>query len=156
MGLSKKYVVIITAGEQSELDKIINQGNALASVRKRAIALKYLSKCLTDKEISVKSGLSVSAINRLGKRFYKDGFDLALYGAEKRRRASPYTPEDEAELVALACSDPPEGRKCWTCELLAEAVSERIGKSMKKTKVHLLLKKKGVSLGNTKCGASGK
>ena len=155
-GAGKKNIVKLTDIERADLEEKLHRGRILASVRKRALALYALDKNATHKEASRRSGLSISAVKRLAFRYVQFGFETTIYGAEKRKCQSPYTVEDEAELVALACSDPPEGRKCWTNILLAEELSKRIGKPIKKTKVNILLKKRDVNLGNIKCGVSAK
>jgi putative transposase len=149
----KKNMVILSVSDLDFLEDVINRGKVLASVRKRAICLKDLHEGLSYKEASLKSGLSFSAVARIAKRYMICGLEEILYGAEKARRVSRYTDADEAELVALACSEPPEGYARWTCVLLAEVLSVQIGKSIKRTKINMLLKKRGVNLGSIKCGA---
>ncbi len=69
---------------------------------------------------------------------------------EKERSGQPrkYGPKQEAEIIALACSDPPEGRARWSLELLTEKLSGHKGLgSINRETIRLMLKKTNVSLG---------
>src|SRR4051794_21884592 len=79
----------------------------------------------TDTRIAEAVRVSVRTIERVRQRFVEEGLEAAL-----RPRPSPRVyarkldGEQEAKLVALACSGPPEGRKRWTLRLLAERMVE--------------------------------
>src|SRR4051794_28342885 len=79
----------------------------------------------TDTRIAEAVRISVSTIGRVRQRFVEEGLEAAL-----RPRPSPRVyarklhGEQEAKLVALACSGPPEGKKRWTLRLLAERMVE--------------------------------
>jgi hypothetical protein len=65
-------------------------------------------------------------LEKLKKRFVEDGFDAAI---ERKKREKPpreikFGGDFEARLIALACSEPPDGRARWTIRLLAEKVVE--------------------------------
>lgn len=86
---------------------------------------------------------------RTKKRYRKGGITAAL--EEKPRSGQPkkYTIRHETELVAHACSSPPEGRKRWTLELLSEKMQSCVQgcRTMNRETVRLMLKKMNVSLG---------
>lgn len=86
---------------------------------------------------------------RTKKRYQHGGVSAAL--EEKPRSGQPkkYTVRHETELVAYACSTPPEGRKRWTVELLSETMRSCVKgcQTMNRETVRLLLKKTNVSLG---------
>lgn len=151
--MQKIYIVKLNTEEQERIVRILNRGRELASVRKRAQSLQLSSKGLSDEDVSQVSALSVSAIARLRKRYVEKGINKALYGEKRVGQKSPYDEKDEAVLVALACSDPPKGRSCWTLELLAQRMSKDTGKPIRKTTVGKLLKKTAANLGGRRCGA---
>jgi len=74
----------------------------------------------TYTQISAYVDLSERTINRRIERYEEHGIEGALY--DNVRSGQPKRLDDtaEAHLVALACSDPPEGRAVWTLELLAQ------------------------------------
>ena len=59
-------------------------------------------------------------MERVRKRFVEEGLEAALVAAKSHRvYARKLDGDGEAHLIALACSDPPTGRKRWTLRLLA-------------------------------------
>jgi len=86
---------------------------------------------------------------RTKKRYRAGGIGAAL--EEKPRSGQPkkYTVRHETELVAQACSSPPEGRKRWTLELLSERMQKCVRgcRTMNRESIRVLLKKMNVSLG---------
>jgi len=101
-------------------------------------------------------GVTPRTIEHLKKRFVEEGLSAAL---ERRKPEKPprevvFDGAFEARLVALACSQAPEGRQRWTVRLLAEkAVELRLAQSVSHMTVQRLLKKTSLSL---TCGSTGK
>jgi putative transposase len=96
----------------------------------------------SDKDIQNTLQVSRSTICRIRKRYCTEGLKFAI--CERPRTGAPTKIDGrvEAELVLLACSDPPEGRSRWTLELLADRVVE-LGTldSISPMSVHRVLKK---------------
>jgi hypothetical protein len=93
-------------------------------------------------------------IDRVKKRFVVDGLDVALHGKKGSRVYDKKADGDfEAHLIALSCSNPPEGFSRWTLRLLAEKVVELdyIDNISHET-VRRVLKKTNLSLGSGKGG----
>jgi hypothetical protein len=91
-------------------------------------------------------GVTPRTIEHLKKRFVEEGFEAALTRKqpEKPPREVIFGGEFEARLIALACSDPPEGRERWTVRLLAEkAVELDLAPSVSHMTVQRVLKKTG-------------
>ena len=84
-----------------------------------------------------------ATVERVRKRFVEEGLEAALKRKEqKNRKAKKIDCQVEAQLVALACSEPPEGRKRWTLQLLADRlVALEIVDSVSPEAVRLTLKK---------------
>lgn len=81
----------------------------------------------TGGEIAALLGMHINTVARIRRRFVQEGEVPAL---DRKRRETPPTPSiidghAEAHLIAICCSDPPEGRTCWTMQLLAETLMER-------------------------------
>ena len=72
------------------------------------------------REVVIALKTSLARISRVSRRYVLEGLDAAL--SEEPRSGTPpkMTGEIEAQLILLACSDPPDGRKRWTLRLLAE------------------------------------
>jgi transposase len=125
----KKYVVTLTAEERQHLEQLLAKGKAAARTLAHAHVLLHADQAdqaagETDAEIAEAFGVSVRTVERVRQRFVEEGLEAAL-----KPKASPRLPRKvdgdvEAHLIALACSDPPEGRQRWTLRLLAGKLVE--------------------------------
>lgn len=114
----------------------------------RANILLLLHKGKKDLEIEDFLEVERTTIWRTRKRFLEEGLARAL--KEKARSGQPkkYGQKQQAEVIALACSDAPEGRARWTLELLVEALEKKEGfGTINRETIRLMLKKTNVSLG---------
>lgn len=122
----KKYIVTLTSEERSYLRGLISKGKTAAlNQRYTRILLKTdqgpEGKGWTDEEIQHALDVHPGTVERLRKRFVKEGLKAALKRKEqKNRKAKKIDGKSEGHLVALACSQPPEGRKRWTLQLLED------------------------------------
>ena len=146
---TKKYIVTLTAEERAHLHDLISKGKAAAYKQRHArILLKTdqgpHGEHWTDEQIECALEVHPSTVERLRKRFVEEGFEASLQRKEqKNRKAKRIDGRAEAHLVALACSEPPEGRTHWTLKLLADrlitlelvdsASPETVRQTLKKT-----------------------
>jgi len=149
----KKYVVELTKEERARLPKLIHSGEASARMRNRArILLKAdagehagkTGSALAAPEIARMLETSPATVGRVRERSRRQGLDAALERSMPDRvYERTFDGRAEAHLVALACSEAPEGRDRWSMRLLAlkavelgivESVShETVRKTLKKT-----------------------
>lgn len=103
----------------------------------------------TDKSISQALDVSISTIERVRQRLVERSLEQALgRKMQQRRKARLLDGEQEAQLVALACSEPPEGQAKWSLRLLAERmVSLAYVETLSHETVRQTLKKTSLSLG---------
>jgi transposase len=123
----KKYKVTLTEQEREELGQLISKGKGAARKLLHArILLKADSSVgWQDQAISDALEVSISTIERVRERFVLDGLEAALERqAPKRVYKRKLDGEQEAHLVALVCSLPPEDRGRWTLKLLAQKMVE--------------------------------
>lgn len=140
--MAKKYIVTLTDEERVTLQEMLHKGNSGVRKMNRAHILLLADEGESDAAIVEALHTSLSTIQRTRQRFVEEGFEEALN--ERRRSGAPakLTGRKEAFLVALACSDPPTGRTCWTMELLADRLIElRMVPSISAETVRLRLKK---------------
>lgn len=124
--VKKKYVVDLDKHERERLREMVRKGRSGARRLRRAHALLLADEDRTDREIAHGLHAGVRTIERTRKRFVEEGLEAALserprIGGALRRKLDGH---QEAYLVALACSEPPEGRERWTMRLLAERLVE--------------------------------
>ncbi|SER00970.1 Homeodomain-like domain-containing protein, partial [Nitrosomonas sp. Nm51] len=122
---AKKYIVRLSKEECETLTKLVRTGKVAAYKRQRAqILLKAnvnrFDGGLHDKEIAKSLDVGRRTIERVRQRLVEKGFHKVLEREpRKRSRAPRLDGEQEAHLVALSCSEPPNGRNRWTLKLLA-------------------------------------
>src|SRR5689334_15397949 len=127
----KKYKVTLTAEERQQLSELIAAGKAAAQKLAHARVLLKADAAdggpaWPDARIAEAVEVGVATVERIRQRFVEQGLEAAL-GRKKQDRPSRPRKLDghaEARLIALACSAPPEGRKEWTMQLLADRLVE--------------------------------
>jgi transposase len=145
-----RYRVTLTEQERDALRRIASTGKGTA---RRALHARVLlladqgehGQHRSDAEIIDALDVGRSTIYRIRERFVEDGLEAALVPRKMPRRPDKVKIQGETErkLIALACSDPPEGRCRWTMELLADQIvqlgavgavsQETIRRALKKT-----------------------
>lgn len=126
----KKYIVNLSLEERSLLEDMVNKGKHPGYKRQKAQILLLSDegdhgKNYTDQKISEALSVSVKTIERTREQCVLHGIDAAL-SRIKRSRSKPKILDGngEAHLIALACSEAPEGRATWTLKLLANKMVE--------------------------------
>ena len=156
----KKYIVSLTTQEQKELEILISRRNEKAQAVKRAyvlLATNENAENLPDSEIASRYKVTIRTVEGLRKRFVEEGFEQVVYGKKRTVfKEKTFDGRVEAHLIALRCSDPPQGHSAWTLHLLADHMV-RLGyvKSISHESVRQLLKKKSAqALANERVGDS--
>jgi transposase len=140
--MQKLWLVDLTDAERAELESLTRRGNAPARKIAHARVLLLAAEGLTDEQISVATGRSRSLVERTRKRFVQSGLEVALWDKARRGGIPKLDERGRATLIALACSNPPAGRTCWTMQLLAnELVVRRVVPSISDETVRRELKK---------------
>jgi transposase len=145
--MAKKYVVELTDGERKELRELTGKNKAnRAKIVNAFILLKADrgGENWKDEEIAKAYNVTVRKIERTRRRFLEEGMEPTLNRKPRlRNRIRRIQGEEEAHLVALSCSKPPEGRKRWTVQLLAETmVKEQYIEMVSASTVWRTMKKK--------------
>ena len=128
--MAKRYRVTLTAEEREGLGGMISRGKADARQLAHARVLLQADASeggpgWTDTRIAEAVRVSVRTIERVRQRFVEEGLEAALL-PKPSRRVYPRKLDgaQEAKLLALACSEPPEDKRRWTLRLLAERMVE--------------------------------
>ena len=124
--MNKKYVVDLTGRERETLQQIVRSGRHSARRIRWAHALLKCDDGWRDQDVAEALDISLPTVQRIRQRFVEEGLDVAL--GSRSRQPRPYLQrldgEQEARLIALACSQPPEGCARWTLRLLADRLVE--------------------------------
>ena len=106
----------------------------------RAVALLQIAKGVSAPKIAGMVPLTAQAIRKIGHRYREGGLERALY--EKQRPGADALLEDSEKqrIIAMVCSDPPEGFARWTVRLVAEeAIQRRLVPRVGRETIRILL-----------------
>ena len=117
-----RYHVELSEAERGELAALVGGGKHYARKIKRAQILLAADSGLSDDDIAAALAVGGSTVYRTKRRFVEVNLEAALNEEPRAGADRKLTSNEEALLVATACSSPPEGRARWTLELLAGAM----------------------------------
>jgi transposase len=159
--MKKKYLVELSEQQREYLHKLISSGSAPARKLHRARILlkadigKHAEpQALSDRQIARMIESSIATVQRARERFYEGGLEAALERSKPDRvYKRSLEGRAEAHLIALACSEPPQGRDRWSFRLLADkAVEFGFVESISHETVRKTLKKTASSLTSSSSG----
>ncbi|MBK7929737.1 MAG: helix-turn-helix domain-containing protein [Bryobacterales bacterium] len=130
----------VTPKDQKELRKLLSGGVQPVRVVLRALALLQLAQGVSAPRISTIVALTPQAIRKVGHRYQQEGLERALYERERPGAATLLEDRQRQRIIAMVCSDPPEGRARWTVRLVAEeAVKRRLVPRVGRETIRVLL-----------------
>jgi len=130
----------IAKKDQQELRALLRGGVQQVRVVLRALALLQLAEDASTPQIAKVIPLTAQAIRRVGHRYEKDGLDGALYEKQRPGAAEVLDKSQKQRIIAMVCSDPPEGCARWTVRLVAEeAVKRKLVPHVGRETVRILL-----------------
>ena len=151
----KKWVVELAEDERAELLGLLKKGKVAARRLARAHILLLTDEGRADEAIAAALHVNRSTVERTRRRFVEQGLEAALTEQPRPGAATVLGTKGQATLLALACSNPPAGRVCWTMQLLSDELVERqvVGAISDET-MRRTLKKTGCRPGCASAGAS--
>ena len=108
----------------------------------RANVLLLLDEGPSRTQISQIWGVGVATVGRVKRGYREEGLDGALYEQTRSGRPVTFGLHDRKKIIALACTDPPEGQARWTLRLLAEHCG--LAPQPSRNTVSLILKEDGI------------
>ena len=123
--MPKRYRVHLAPEERQQLQELISTGTAAARTLAHARILLKADEAAAGpawKNAAIAAALEISelTVTRVRKRYVEVGLEAALHRKEQtQRKARRLDGAQEAHLIALACSEAPDGRERWTLRLLA-------------------------------------
>jgi len=121
---AKLYIVDMSEEERTEVLTLLRKGKTGVRKITRARILLKADEGMKDSEIARVLNTSPSTVERTRKRFVEGGLAKALNEDRRPGRAAKLSERAEAHLIALACSDAPDGHDHWTLRMLADKVVE--------------------------------
>jgi len=154
------YKIYLTEDEKVKLNSIIKKGRVKAKRYRNAMILLNCDEDykhenhVTNEMISTVMNLGMRTIDRVKKTFVEEGIDTVLDGRSRKRKYDKKMDGDaEAHLIALCCSDPPEGYSKWSLRLLSDKMVElNYVESLSHETVRRVLKKRFKALEKHRMG----
>ena len=128
--MKKKYPVILSETQREQLERLIAAGTAPARKLTHARILLKADQSTegpgwVDEKVAEAVEVSQPTVARVRKQYFEEGLEAALNRrAPNREYYRKLDGEQEARLVALACSEPPQGQARWSLRLLADKLVE--------------------------------
>ena len=116
----------VTNQDRKTLRELLS-GGGVQQVRVilRAVALSKLAQGVSAPRISSVIPLTPQAIRKVGHRYQEGGLERALYEKQRPGAAEVLDDSQKQRIIAMVCSDPPEGRARWTVRLVVEEAVKR-------------------------------
>ena len=148
--MRQKYHVVLSEDDRKEIAKHLRSKKHSMESKKRAKVLLALDESEDKKlaptlKIAAANGVSEESVRRYRQQFATMGLEGTLL---RKKRETPPVPakvtgEVEAHIIAICCSTPPEGKSCWTMQMIADKiVLDGIVNSISDETVRQVLKKR--------------
>ena len=144
----RKEKLELSKDEHYKLHETVRKGENKARVITRARILLLSDEGRTDQQVADALQIGRATVERIRRRAVREGVDTALVDRPRPGSEPKLNAKQEAQLVAIACSDPPPGQKRWTIRLVMEEVmKQKIVDSISFETVRRIVKKTMSSLG---------
>lgn len=144
----KSEQIQLSVRDRRFLESFRGKGQHSARELTRAHVLLALEANVPTVQIQQVLGVSRMVIWRTRSAYQEQGLDHALYDASRSGQPAKYSTDQQAEVAALACSQPPEGEARWTIRSLTIAARHRPKlEGINRESIRQILKKTSVSLG---------
>ena len=145
----------LSDADRERLSICVHRGHTSARTRTRAQALLKLGDGWSEAEICRAFDVCLNTVKRIRQRFAEGGVEAVLTDKRQERRRQALSGAQQAHLVALACSEAPEGHDHWTLRLLAgKAVELGYVERISPETIRAFLRRTSSSRGSIASGAS--
>jgi putative transposase len=130
----------VTRKDQKDLRKLLSGGVQQVRVVLRALALLELAKGVSAPRIAGVIPMTPQAIRKVGHRYQQGSVARALYDKQRPGAAELLEDSQKQRIIAMVCSDPPDGYARWTVRLVAEeAVKRKLVPNVGRETIRILL-----------------
>lgn len=126
--------------DSAELASLLRGGIQQVRVILRALALRLLANGRTAQQVAQTVPLTAKAVREIAHRYNDGGLEVALYEKQRPGAKQLLDASQKQRIIAMVCSDPPEGRARWTVRLVAqEAVKRKLVPRVGRETIRVLL-----------------
>jgi transposase len=131
----------LTSKERGIIRQLLSKGKESVRVIKRAQILNLFDQGYTSPEISISVSMNAVTVRKIGWRYMEGGLNRALYDLPRPGNPRLLSEKQASQIIALVCSDAPNGYDRWTLELLAEkSIEKGIVPTVGRETIRVLLK----------------
>jgi len=125
---------------RDKVDLLLRGGIQPVRVVLRALALSQLHNGKAVSEVAANLRLTPKAVREIGRRYEDQGLERALHDQRRPGAAVTFDASQKQRIIAMVCSDPPEGCARWTVRLVAEeAVKPKLVPDIGRESIRILL-----------------
>jgi transposase len=121
----RRLCVRLSKGDRKKLNDILSGGLQAVRTVLRALALCRLDEGHSASQVAAEVRLTSKAVREIGRRYEDGGLEQALYERPRPGAAPVLDANQKQRIIAMVCSEPPEGRARWTVRLVAEEAVRR-------------------------------
>ena len=137
----EKVVIHLTESDKQYLKNFLNTGEGKARIFKRCRVLLMLDKGMSTTVIGKDVNYYPASVRQIGKRYIEGGIERALYDKERPGKKRALNNNQANQIIAMTCTNPPEGYSRWTIELIVEeAIKRQIVDTIGRETIRILLK----------------
>ena len=125
MDKRKRLQIELSRQERKPVEKLLSGGVQPVRVVIRALVLGQIDQGRTTVEAGAGVGISAKAAWEIGKRYQEGGLQAAIYDAPRPGQKPLLDAEHGQRMIAMVCSQPPEGQARWSVRLVAEEAVKR-------------------------------
>ena len=130
----------VKSKDLSQIGELLGGGVQQVRVVVRALVLRQLADGYTAPQVAQTLPLSAQAIRHIAHRYTGSGLDAAIYDRQRPGAQEVLDAAQKQRIVAMVCSQPPEGRARWTIRLIAEeAVKRKLVPKVGRETIRILL-----------------
>jgi putative transposase len=121
----RRLRVRLSKGDREQLDATLSGGVQAVRTVLRALVLRHLDAGRSASEVAGEVRLTSKAVREIGRRYEDGGLAQALYERPRPGAAAVLDDSQKQRIIAMVCSEPPQGRARWTVRLVAEEAVKR-------------------------------
>ena len=140
MRICRRLQVRLRKGDREKLNDVLSGGLQAVRVVLRALTLCQLHDGKPASEVAANVGLTPKAVREIGRRYQDSGLASSLFDKPRPGAATLLDDRQRQRIIAMVCSDPPEGCARWTIRLVAaEAVKRKLVPKVGRETIRILL-----------------
>jgi transposase len=125
---------------RKQIAGMLNKGREAARVLRRALILRQLDQGQTAAQVADNVGVAPKTVRAIGRRYEEEGLEKALYEKPRPGKRRVLDTGQSQRIIAMVCSQPPEGRARWSVRLIAqEAVKRKLAPKVGRETIRMLL-----------------